>query len=129
MADNERLICASHELKDSAHGIRFDLPELGERTSGFVVRYNGKAYAYVNECAHLSVELDWNEGDFFDLSRHYLICATHGAQYQPETGYCVLGPCKGRSLLAVEVIERDNEILINLDSLKPYPLKKVPKHV
>ena|ERR1051325_9078911 len=124
MADNERLICASHALVERAHGIRFDLPELGERRTGFVVRYDGKVYAYLNQCAHLSVELDWNEGDFFDLTRHYLICATHGAQYRPETGYCVLGPCKGRSLYPLEVVERDNEILINLDSLK-----KVPKHV
>lgn len=118
MADNERLICASHELLDKEHGLRFDLPELGERATGFVVRYNGKAYAFVNRCAHIPVELDWNEGDFFDYSKNYLICATHGAHYQPETGYCIMGPCKGRSLQKLEIVERDNNILINLESIK-----------
>ena len=86
MPENERVICKSHAVVEREHGLRFALPELGERVTGFVVRYNGLVHAYVNQCAHLSVELDWNEGDFFDFSKSYVICATHGAQYQPETG-------------------------------------------
>ena len=118
MPENERVICGSQAVVEREGGLRFALPELGERVTGFVIRYNGSVHAYVNQCAHLSVELDWNEGDFFDLSKTRVICATHGAQYEPQTGYCVLGPCKGRSLQAVQVIERNNEILINLESLK-----------
>jgi nitrite reductase/ring-hydroxylating ferredoxin subunit len=118
MPKNERVICNSHAVVEREQGLRFALPELGERVTGFVVRYNGLVHAYVNQCAHLSVELDWNEGDFFDLTKNYVICATHGAQYQPETGYCVMGPCKGRSLQAIHVTERNDEILINLESLK-----------
>lgn len=118
MPDNERVICENHTVVEREHGLRFALPELGENVTGFVVRYNGAVYAFVNRCAHLSVELDWNEGDFFDFSKSYVICATHGAHYQPETGYCVMGPCKGRSLQAIQVTECDNKILINLESLK-----------
>jgi len=109
-----RKVCASDALVERQHGIRFELPELGARTTGFAVRYNGNVYAFVNQCAHVPVELDWNEGDFFDLTRHYLICATHGAHYQPDTGYCVMGPCKGRSLKAIHVTERDGGIYINV---------------
>lgn len=98
-------------------GLRFPLPELGERAIGFVVRYNGELQAYVNRCAHLPVELDWNEGDFFNTSRDYLICATHGAHYQPETGECVMGPCKGSGLQKIVVLECDGNVLIQLDSL------------
>jgi nitrite reductase/ring-hydroxylating ferredoxin subunit len=118
MPEDERVICKSHAVVERKHGLRFALPELGECVTGFVVRYNGLVHAYVNQCAHLSVELDWNEGDFFDLSKNYVICATHGAQYQPETGYCVMGPCKGRSLQTIQVTECNDEILINLESLK-----------
>jgi len=114
MADNERLICAGDALVERGAGIRFALPELGERVTGFVVRYNGKAYGFINQCAHIPVELDWNEGDFFNLSRDYLICSTHGAQYEPTTGFCILGPCKGRSLVPLRIIERNNQILLNL---------------
>lgn len=88
------------------------MPELGERETGFVVRYNGNVHGYVNQCAHVPVELDWQEGDFFDLSRHYLICSTHGAHYEPASGYCVMGPCKGRSLHKLKVIERDGNIYL-----------------
>jgi nitrite reductase/ring-hydroxylating ferredoxin subunit len=115
---NERMVCESSELAEREHGIRFALPELGEHVTGFVIRYKGLVHAYINRCAHLAVELDWNEGDFFNMDKNYLICATHGAHYQPDTGYCVIGPCKGRGLQPVQAIERDNKILINLESLK-----------
>jgi nitrite reductase/ring-hydroxylating ferredoxin subunit len=85
-----------------------------------VIRYNGVVHAYVNRCAHLAVELDWNEGDFFTTDKRYVICATHGAHYQPDTGYCVLGPCKGRSLQPIQVAERDNKIIININSLNRF---------
>jgi nitrite reductase/ring-hydroxylating ferredoxin subunit len=117
MADNERLICDSDALVERMPGVRFALSELGRYATGFAVRFDGKPYAYVNQCAHMPVELDWNEGDFFDLTQNYLICATHGAHYLPDTGYCVMGPCKGRSLRPIEIYERGNKIFINLDSL------------
>lgn len=107
----------SEELQDQAKGLRFALPVLGEFATGFVVRFNGKPYAYVNQCAHVAVELDWNEGDFFTAQKDYLICATHGAHYQPDTGYCVMGPCKGRRLKAIPVTEQNQEITINLTSI------------
>ena len=117
MPDRTRVICKSDDVAEREQGLRFELPELGEYVTGFVVRYNGVVQAYVNRCAHVPVELDWNEGDFFNITKDYLICATHGAHYQPETGYCVMGPCKGRALEKIAVIERDNEILIQLDSI------------
>lgn len=113
----ERFICASQDLAEKARGIRFALPELGSHVTGFAVRFDGKVYAYINRCAHVPVELDWNEGEFFDVTRNYLICATHGAHYAPETGYCVMGPCKGMRLQQIRVVERDNEILIDLESI------------
>jgi nitrite reductase/ring-hydroxylating ferredoxin subunit len=114
----ERVICESSVLIEREHGLRFPLPELGEHVTGFVIRYKGLVHAYVNRCAHLAVELDWNEGDFFNMDKNYVICATHGAHYQPDTGYCVMGPCKGRSLQPIQVTERDNKILINVGLLK-----------
>jgi nitrite reductase/ring-hydroxylating ferredoxin subunit len=115
MAEAERLICSSSALAERGDGIRFALPESGERVTGFVVRYNGRPYGYVNQCAHVPVELDWQEGDFFDPTRDYVICATHGAHYEPVTGMCVMGPCKGKSLQALEIVERDGNIYLRLE--------------
>lgn len=115
MADNQRLICASEALQEKGRGVRFALPEHGERATGFVVRYAGKVHGYINQCAHVPVELDWQEGDFFDLTGHNLICATHGAHYEPMTGRCAMGPCKGRALQPLKVEERDGNIYLILE--------------
>lgn len=112
MVERERLICVSSALDERGPGVRFELPERGGRASGFAVRYNGTVYGYLNRCAHVPVELDWQEGDFFDLSRQYLICATHGAHYVPDSGECVMGPCKGASLQPLPMVERDGKVYL-----------------
>ncbi|MBM3350995.1 MAG: Rieske 2Fe-2S domain-containing protein [Betaproteobacteria bacterium] len=104
-------------LEDGGKGIRFDLPALGEYVTGFVVRFKGNVHAYVNQCAHVSVELDWNEGDFFSMQKDYLICSTHGAHYRPDNGFCVMGPCKGKSLKSIEAVEQNGKIIINIASV------------
>jgi nitrite reductase/ring-hydroxylating ferredoxin subunit len=115
MVENERLICTSAALPERGNGVRFELPEIGERVTGFAVRYNGTPYGYINQCAHVPIELDWQPGDFFDLTKAYLICATHGAHYDPATGVCVMGPCKGRSLRSVSLNERNGNIYLRLE--------------
>lgn len=103
-------VCDASALEEGGKGIRFPVTVGGEDATGFVVRYNGTAYAYLNRCAHISIELDWNEGEFFESDGQYLICSTHGAMYAPETGRCAGGPCRGRSLRHIEIIEKDNQI-------------------
>jgi nitrite reductase/ring-hydroxylating ferredoxin subunit len=110
------VIFKSEELQDESTGLRFALPALGELATGFVVRFHGRPYAYVNKCAHVPVELDWNPGEFFTAQKDYLICATHGAHYQPDTGFCVMGPCKGKRLKAIQVVEQNQQIIINIDT-------------
>lgn len=115
MADNQRLICSSAVLQEKSAGVRFEMPELGAGVTGFVVRFDGQPRAYVNRCAHVAVELDWQEGEFFDNEGRYLICATHGALYNPATGYCVSGPCRGAPLECLSVEERDGNIYLILE--------------
>ena len=103
-------VCDAAALKDGGKGIRFPVTAGGEDAIGFVVRYRGIAYGYLNQCAHIPIELDWNEGDFFELSGLYLICSTHGAMYAPDTGRCEGGPCRGRRLRAISIIEKDNQV-------------------
>jgi nitrite reductase/ring-hydroxylating ferredoxin subunit len=70
-----------------------------------LLNFDGKLYAYVNRCRHVGISLDWVENQFFTTDGRYLICANHGALYEPTTGGCVWGPCAGQSLhaLAVEI--------------------------
>lgn len=114
---NNSIFFDSDTLQNEAKGLRFSLPALGEFVTGFVIRFHGKPYAYVNQCAHVPVELDWNQGEFFTVQKDYLICATHGAHYQPDTGFCVMGPCKGKRLKPIKVIEQNQQIIINIASI------------
>ena len=107
----------SHDLHEKSLGLRFKLPQLGQFASGFVVRFEGHAYAYVNQCAHVPIELDWKQGEFFTAAKDYIICATHGAHYEPKTGHCVMGPCKGKKLQSLTVIEQNQQVIIHLDQL------------
>jgi len=118
MAETERLICASAALEEAGDGVRFEVERYGERLPAFVIRFRGVAYGYINACAHVPVELDWMEGDFFDADQRYLVCATHGARYEPTTGVCVAGPCSGARLRPLRVDERNGSVWL-IDAERP----------
>jgi nitrite reductase/ring-hydroxylating ferredoxin subunit len=106
------VVCASSALADSGDGMRFVVRLGGEDVQAFAVRYEGRVYAYVNRCAHVGVELDWQAGRFFDADGMVLICSTHGALYDPATGACLGGPCRGGGLAALPVYEIDGEVVM-----------------
>jgi len=110
MAGDARLICASRELADSGRGVRFEIEYFGEPAGAFAIRYKGEVHAYLNRCAHVAMELDWQEGVFFDADGRDLLCSTHGATYHAATGRCVGGPCIGGRLLKLNVEERDGMV-------------------
>ena len=108
-------VCDSDALLEGGDGRRqFDAPAHagGEPLAVFVVRYDGKPCGWVNRCAHVGIELDWMPGKFFDASGLYLICAMHGATYEPDTGRCVAGPCRGQALEPVPVREHDGAVWV-----------------
>ncbi|HSN20856.1 MAG TPA: Rieske (2Fe-2S) protein [Usitatibacter sp.] len=98
MAARERVICAAGALAEGGRGVRFALRAEEGAPTGFAVRHGGAVHAYVNRCPHMGTELDWQPGEFLDAAGLYLVCATHGALFQPATGLCVAGPCRGASL-------------------------------
>ncbi|MDP1611401.1 MAG: Rieske 2Fe-2S domain-containing protein [Sulfuritalea sp.] len=109
---NRRLICASDELPEGGRGLRFTVDRLGVVEPAFAVRFHGQVHAYLNRCGHVPVELDWQHGEFFDDSGLYLICATHGALYAPESGRCLGGRCNGNGLVVLSVVEDEGRIFL-----------------
>jgi nitrite reductase/ring-hydroxylating ferredoxin subunit len=113
---NERLvlpgeaICESSALEEAGRGVRFQVQHAGHATPAFIVRHQGCVRGFLNRCAHRLVELDWERGEFFDSEKLYLICSTHGALYDPTTGACLGGPCRGQRLIAVPVVEQEGVI-------------------
>ncbi len=107
------VICRSSDLVEGGRGACFAVEIEGERIPAFAVRYQGKVHAYRNRCAHRGVTLDWDDRRFFDITGHYLVCSTHGALYEPDTGRCTGGPCRGLGLAALAVTEHDGQVRLD----------------
>jgi nitrite reductase/ring-hydroxylating ferredoxin subunit len=100
-----QLLCESAALREREGSVLFEVEEFGRRVSAFAVRFEGRAVAFVNRCAHVPTELDWQPGEFWDWDKRYIMCAVHGAHYEPHTGHCVLGPCTGKRLQPIALKE------------------------
>jgi nitrite reductase/ring-hydroxylating ferredoxin subunit len=70
---------------------------------GFIVRKGKTVYAYENSCAHLGHPMNWVPDGFLGRDRRAIQCASHGAQFEIETGLCFAGPCLGKSLRKIDV--------------------------
>ncbi|MTD32452.1 Rieske 2Fe-2S domain-containing protein [Paludibacterium sp. dN 18-1] len=113
-----RVICASSALVERGLAVRFTVTDAnGQQRPALAVRYMGRVYAYLNACQHIPVELDLQDGNVFDLSGHYPVCSMHGALYEPNSGRCVGGPCRGRKLTALPVHEADDLIWLDTDAV------------
>lgn len=110
-----RTLCTSSEVVNGGDGVRFETERAGATVPAVVIRYRDTARAWVNQCPHVGVELDWLPGRVFDDSGLYLVCAMHGALFLPESGLCIAGPCKGKSLKTVPILERDGFVFLKQD--------------
>ena len=73
-------------------------------------RWQGKVCAFRNSCPHVGTPLDWMPGRVFTHDGQHLICATHGALFDPATGDCLQGPCKGQALEAVPIRQESGQV-------------------
>jgi nitrite reductase/ring-hydroxylating ferredoxin subunit len=95
MDDQAIPLCNSQDLQDSGLAVPFDVVYAGQTCRAFAVRFEGQVQAYLNRCTHVAMEMDFQPDRFFDTEGRWLLCATHGATYAPQTGECVGGPCRG----------------------------------
>lgn len=99
-------LCPSHALVERGAGVSFDVRLWGQPARAFALRFDGQVVAYVNRCAHVPAELDWRPGDFLDAEREHIVCAIHGAVYDPRNGRCRGGPCGRGGLIRIAADER-----------------------
>jgi nitrite reductase/ring-hydroxylating ferredoxin subunit len=103
-------LCTSDELAERGQAVGFDVIQWREPVRAFALRYDGQAVAYLNRCAHVPTEMDWQEGEFLDSDKRYIMCSIHGAAYEPLSGVCVMGPCTRGRLTRIELTERDGQV-------------------
>jgi nitrite reductase/ring-hydroxylating ferredoxin subunit len=82
---------------------KFTIRRGGFESEALLINYHGELLAYVNRCPHIGISLDWVDNQFFTVDQRYLMCANHGAVFEPPTGECIWGPCLGASLESIPV--------------------------
>ena len=95
--DVERVICRFADVTDpGACGFTIGTGDWPLR--GFIVRVNAEVRGYVNNCPHAGHPLDLMPHRFLTHDGALILCGSHGALFDKLSGYCIAGPCVGRSL-------------------------------
>jgi len=95
--DVERVICRFTEIADpGARGFTIGTGDWPLR--GFIVRVREEVRGYINYCPHAGHPLDLTPHRFLTHDGALILCGSHGALFDKLSGYCIAGPCAGRSL-------------------------------
>ena len=112
--DEPRLLCRIEDIPDGgAKGFR---AAAGGFTGLMAVRRGERVFVYVNSCPHIGTPLDWTPDRFLSRDSRFIVCATHGAEFQIADGLCIRGPCRGDRLEAVQAEIRDGTIYVPHDA-------------
>ena len=121
--DLERVVCRLSELEGGARGFSIRGNDWPLRL--FVVRAADTVRGYLNRCPHAGHPLDLRPQHFLTADGTLILCSSHGALFEKSTGYCVAGPCAGRSLTPVALEVKCGLVLladgVNVDTLAGAP--------
>jgi len=106
-----KFLCRSTDLREGEY---LELqPAPGQAQPGqelVATRFQGQARVWLNCCPHQGRALNWAPGKFLTDAEGRLVCAAHGAVFEPDEGRCLSGPCLKASLTTVAVTEERGEI-------------------
>jgi nitrite reductase/ring-hydroxylating ferredoxin subunit len=85
-----------------------------------ILRKDERVFAYLDACPHYpeGTPMAWRTDRYLDVAKTHIVCHSHGALFDIETGACVLGPCLGQKLSPVVVrVNSFGDIEIELDAV------------
>jgi nitrite reductase/ring-hydroxylating ferredoxin subunit len=103
-------LCPSSMLPERGSAWGWDVLQHGQPVRAFALRFDGQVRAYLNRCAHVPTEMDWQPGQFLDSDRRWILCSIHGASYEPADGRCVGGPCGRGRLTPIATSEEGGRV-------------------
>lgn len=110
-------LCGFEEIPDG-DSKGFEIDVFGQAVQMFVVRKGDTVFGYLNDCPHIGTPLNWKNTRFLSMDGSQIVCATHGALFRIEDGYCTAGPCLGAHLKPVELERVEDGIIVkNLPSI------------
>jgi nitrite reductase/ring-hydroxylating ferredoxin subunit len=107
------VLCPAQEVVEgTARG--FDLEDEGQ-DSIFAVRIEGALKVWRNRCPHNDAPMAWRKDGYLNAEATRIVCHAHGAEFLPQSGLCVQGPCLGDRLTAAPFeINEGGEICVRL---------------
>jgi len=109
--DLSRVLCRVRDL--ASPGARAFTAGTGEwPLRGFLVRRGTSVQAFVNHCPHQGHPLNLQPDAFLTPDRSLILCSSHGALFEIETGLCVAGPCVGHSLKRIPIVVEAGLVLL-----------------
>lgn len=86
------MLCRIDDMADPS-SVPFNIGfDDGEEVECFAVRRGGDIFAYVNQCPHEEMPLQWEGGSFLSLDKQRIFCQVHGASFDMASGAAVSGP-------------------------------------
>jgi len=107
-----RLVIGMLEELENPGCREFSIGEGNWPFKGFVVRQDEQVFAYQNHCRHAGHSLNWKPDDFLTRDCSSIICASHGALYDIQSGECTAGPCAGQYLNRVEAMVENGKVIV-----------------
>jgi nitrite reductase/ring-hydroxylating ferredoxin subunit len=93
----QRVLCRFDDLAEN-EARAFETFE-GSRRKAFVVRRNGRLFAWWDSCPHQDGSpMAWRTNAYLNAARDRIVCASHGAEFDIETGHCLRGAALGLRL-------------------------------
>ena len=76
----------------------------------FIQKNGDKLSVFENRCPHAGTPLNMFGDKFLSLDGTHIICRTHGALFDKNSGKCTGGPCKGEYLRPIAFKVRDGGV-------------------
>ena len=77
----------------------------------FAVRSQGVLRLWRDRCPHAGTPMAWRRHAYMNAAGDGIVCAAHGALFEPDSGLCVRGPCLGDRLQPVAFAIDGGEIV------------------
>ncbi|HEX2668387.1 MAG TPA: Rieske 2Fe-2S domain-containing protein [Gammaproteobacteria bacterium] len=108
---SRHVVCRLEDIPDpGARG--FSFPGAAIPDEWFLVRHGAAVHAYRNLCPHAGRFLNWKEDAFLTKDRTLIMCAGHGALFDPTDGHCVAGAALGQTLERLPAAVEDGEVVV-----------------
>ena len=99
------MICRLSKINEVEEGqwYEFNLQTDDRLFSLMLQKKNNEYIAFKNSCPHQGRRMNYSVGKFLTTKEGHIVCPAHGAEFKPDDGLCINGPCLGQSLEPVHI--------------------------